>query len=143
MRFAPVTYSPVVKMGLYAGFCDLAFNSGKPSRPLNPAVGDTLLLSTVILNRAKPFNLCTSWEFSGSILGFCDKFWELLDPVEKVLFFPTVGIKKMGSIGFTHHDHRSVRVSHRWRATGCPLPDSGGNKCPVNCGGAARRFQLV
>ena len=99
MRFAPVTYSPVVKMGLYAGFCDLAINSGKPSRPLNPAVGDTLLLSTVILNRAKPFNLCTSWEFSGSILGFCDKFWELLDPVEKVLLFPTVGIENMGSTG--------------------------------------------
>ena len=98
MRFAPVTYSPVLKMGLYAGFCDLAINSGKPSRRLNPAVGNTLLLSTVILDRAKPFNLFTSWEFNGSILEVCDKILELLDPVEKLLLFPTVGIEKMGSI---------------------------------------------
>ena len=99
MRFAPVTYSPVLKMGLYAGFCDLASNSGKPSWLLNPAVGNILLFSRVILSRAKPFNLCTSWEFNDSILGFCDKFWELLDPVAKVLLFPTVGIEKVGSIG--------------------------------------------
>ena len=98
MRFAPVTYSPVVKMGLYAGFCDLAFNSGNPSRCFNPAVGDSLLLSTVILNRAKPFNLCTFWEFSDSRWGFCDKFWELWDPVEKLFLFPAVGIEKMGAL---------------------------------------------
>ncbi len=83
MRFAPVTYSPVVKMGLYAGFCDLAFKSGKPSRLFNPAVGDTLLLSTVILNRANPFNLFTSWELRGNILEFSDKILELVDHVEK------------------------------------------------------------
>ena len=83
VRFALVTYSPVSKMGLYAGFCDLAFNSGKPSRLFNPAVGNTLLLSRVILNRAKPFNLFTSWEFSGNILEFSDKILELVDNVEK------------------------------------------------------------
>jgi len=85
-------------MGLYAGFCDLAFNSGKPSRRLDPAVGNTLLFSTVILNRVKPFSLFTTWEFTGSILEICDKFLELVDPVEKVLFFPTVGIEKIGFI---------------------------------------------
>jgi len=70
-------------MGLYAGFCDLALNSGKPSSFFNPVVGNTLLLSRVILNRAKPFNLFTPWEFSGNILEVCDKILELVDNVEK------------------------------------------------------------
>ena len=34
----------------------------------------------------------------GDLCGFCDKFLELLDPVEKLFLFPALGIEIMGAL---------------------------------------------
>ncbi len=81
------------------GLCDLAINSGKPSRPLIPAVGNTLLFSRIILDRVKPFDLRIFWEFNGVTLDFSDKTLEFSENLEKRCFARQSGLEKWDPYG--------------------------------------------